>query len=274
MTRPFDLAFRRRRYVAVVAGFVLVSLAGLALRPGSSAGLPPVQAVVLALAVAGFGAGLPWLRARFAVLAVASTAPVGATLGMFSAGAGITGVAAWSALACLVFLGLTGPLLDRLTARRAPMLRARAGSRLPAAAIWTALVPTPGHQEANCDAADIRFAAATGRPGRAPQRLRLVVIEVDKPYHIRAAVVPTAETAGREPDGRPMGIVEMALVDLGDRRLVLVRGEPGPIGFADWVSYWLEDRLGRELDRRLATLTARPQDRPAALASARASGRV
>ncbi|MCB1339064.1 MAG: hypothetical protein KDK10_16960, partial [Maritimibacter sp.] len=155
---------------------------------------------------------------------------------------------------------------------------ARAVSRLTARELWDGLVPAAGRNTASAEAVARRAEPGPARPGellltldRADGRalpVRLVVIEAEAPYHLRAAVlsrvkdalVARADKAVSGPGGL-LGFVEMSVVDLGDRRLVLVRGEPPGLSFAEATEAWLDDRLGRELDRRVAGVEARAAGR-------------
>ena len=282
MARRAEPGYRRRRHAGVLVAFALLAAAVAALWPGLlPGGLRTVPTGLAAVVVAGLGAALPWRGARRAFLGFVAAAPVGLCAAGVAGGGTVgwaTGAAIWFGLGLVGWQLLAGRMFAGARPGSAPVLKARAVSRLTARELWDGLVPAAGRNTASAEAVARRAEPGPARPGellltldRADGRalpVRLVVIEAEAPYHLRAAVlsrvkdalVARADKAVSGPGGL-LGFVEMSVVDLGDRRLVLVRGEPPGLSFAEATEAWLDDRLGRELDRRVAGVEARAAGR-------------
>ena len=282
MTKTFfRLISRARRRIAVSGALLLAAYAIAGNRlplPLPFVGPDAALGVALGLAIALAALHLRPLRylVEIAALATLLFALFGRALpgSVFDAARPapdtLAAVLAWAGLAAVAGVGLYGRWADRLTPRRGPLRKARGVSRIDLDTLWYALVPTPGHAARYPAPGEIAIAAASPdhsrvwlrghTPAGAPFEALLHIFESEPPFHVRLRVDPVAGDCGLD-----AGVIELSLVDLGDHRLVLVRQELA----ADW----LDDGLGRRLDRRLAAVDrVQRTGRASAASSARRIG--
>lgn len=155
---------------------------------------------------------------------------------------------------------LYGHWADRFTRPGKIAFSAKAHSRLPVDALWYGLVPTPGQLERNPDpeVVSIDYASADRRTIRLvtwqpPRRAGETLIHIDQIDPLRSVTLRLEIISGLR-EAETEGTTRFEIHDHGPYRSVIVSHEIEALSPRRMLGGWLDDRLGRMMDTRLATV--------------------
>ena len=229
---------------------------------------PP--ALLMALLIPGWRFSAEVVAAAFLIFGIAGAYDPAYNLSALAQGKTI-----WMVLLSFVAVShlYTSTLLDGITIA-SPKTRRRGWSRLPAQVLWDGVVGTPPHKDrlANAENTVSLDYLEPGQPHRRwVERFDKITLleehqfvqEIDAPHGIRFQWQTVTAEAGV---GFATGEKQVRITDKGRWRRIDMCCAPGRLPLRLWVQTWLDDGMGRMLDRDLNTLerraAAHAQSRP------------
>ncbi|MGY6534292.1 MAG: hypothetical protein ACXIVG_03000 [Pararhodobacter sp.] len=219
------------------------------------------SALLMALLIPGWRFSGEVVSVAFLIFGIA-----GAYDPAYNLSALLQGKTIWTALLSFVAVShlYSSTLLDGITIA-SPRTRRRGWSRLPAQVLWDGVVGTPPHK--------VRLANAENtvsldylEPGQPHRRWverfdRITLLEehqfvqaIDAPHFIRFR---WQNVTAEEGVGFATGEKQVRITDLGRYRRIDMACAPSRLPLRVWVQTWLDDGMGRMLDRDLNTLERR-----------------
>lgn len=229
---------------------------------------PP--ALLMALLIPGWRFSAEVVAAAFLIFGIAGAYDPAYNLSALAQGKTI-----WMVLLSFVAVShlYTSTLLDGITIA-SPKTRRRGWSRLPAQVLWDGIVGTPPHKDrlANAENTVSLDYLEPGQPHRRwVERFDKITLleehqfvqEIDAPHGIRFQWQTVTAEAGV---GFANGEKQVRITDKGRWRRIDMCCAPDRLPLRLWVQTWLDDGMGRMLDRDLNTLerraAAHAQSRP------------
>ena len=256
VTNVLSRLYRQRRRLAITG---IAAMLAAALLPASA--VPPLLAAGVAVAAASAVILLaPDLR-RWCECAGLAAVPAALALSLTGLPWLLT-LPATAALAVLVRLGLYGPALSRLPLRFAVISTRQHQVMMPAAEVWTRLVPGAGHPDDHWSGTLVDFDVDPDDPDTLYLRHRrpggaLVdqsVTFLDRTDGLSCRYYQETDDAAGHEDA----VVSFHLTEVGlDACNIQSEMAQQDLSFGRALSRWLDDVLGDELDSFAALVEAR-----------------